>query len=654
MLAVLLLLLLAVPCQVSAAAASAYGFGGRRALLALRNIHASVYLEYQFDHTYTKSSTTTRFVSHGFAEELSVGGNYSLFKPEIWRGRYKLTYGGDQVITYRNGVSQGRNENFLQSYEFYSDHFFLSRSPVFIKSILTESRVKRKFTDDYYLWSETHSANMRVKNRTLPTNLSYSDTSTETSGLAYNRITDAQSTSLSISNSLKSISATSLSYTSTRSKSKVIELGRSYANDRAVTTVENTLSWPYGRRGLSLNTSYQYSEFTGENEGRIRNWEEALKWQPGRAFRVYLVHSDKQNRSFDVSTEEISNRGSLVYFLFSSLSLSLHLAEMDRTFLNGDQRNETISGKVSYKKNLYNGRHFNFSVEQTYEDLSRTLMSSSQDVLFESLIVNLAGFNFLGNNNVDPLSVVVQDETASVTYFEGFDYILTTIGEQTEIHILPGSSISDGDPLLISYSFLLNPTIAYTTDRTFVSSQLSLYDGDVRFSARYMTSDKEKTSGDDSLLSLDSAQVASIGMIANLNPYQFEARYTDTDTSSYQIQQAEASCSYEGKVAGGMFMLNLGDVYQVYHADESVETNRLSTRAIYRRRLAQRTTMTVEAEGLLATGDGVNRKTASVEADFDIRFRKVFFKIRVEERYLDYETRTSWRDFFMVSMRRNF
>ena len=647
----LLLLLLVLPDLASAA--SAYGFGGRRSLLAFRNLSASFYLEYQFERSDIDSKTKTRLTSHGFTEEFSVAGNYALYKPDFWRGRYTLTFGADQITSYRDSKKNSQNDRFLQTYEFYNEVFYFSRTPMVLKAILKESRVGRKYAEDYYLTTEAYVASMRIKNRTLPSSITYADSHVETSGLSANRTSDAQSLSMALSHSLQTVSATGLSYSRTRSSEIVAALGRRYTNDRSVSAVNNTLRWPDGKDSLSLHSTYRYTEYAGENEGRERNWEEELNWKPGRALRVGLIHKEHRKLFEGVSVEQVSDRGSLSYHLFQSLTLSLFLSETNRIFLNGEQTNQAATVRVGYKKNLHKGRRFALNVEQAQEDVERDLTVIFQDVLGETLTVDLVGFNFLQNPNVNAASVVVQDQSGT-SYFQGIDYIISTIGELSVIDILPGSAISDGDQLSVNYSYLVNPSIAYRSDRTHISTFYSLYDGALRFSARYSTSDRTQTAGEANIISLDSFRVFSFDVVGKYKPYHFNARYSNTDTTNYEIQLLEASWGFEGKIAGGALMLDVGDVYQTYRAEEEYVTNRVSTRAIYRYRISKSTTMKAEAEGLLITGDGTNRKVASLATDFDIRLRKTIFRVSLEEEYLDYETRTSWSELFMVSMRRNF
>lgn len=649
----LLFLLFLVP-ELAFCAAATTSFGGRRSLLALRDMHASVYLEYNFDRSHTKAKSDTRFYSHEFTEELTIGGYYSLYKPEFWRGIYKVTFGGDQNSNYRNGESSGRNNNTHQKYEFYGDLFYLSNTPVSIKSILRDNQVKRKFATNYNLWTESHLISLKIKNRNLPTQISYNRSENETSGLAINRISDVQSMSLSMSHNLNEIMATSLSYTRTQHSAKVIELGTQSSNDRAVASVTNSLKWLRGRGNIGLYSTYRFSEFSGEDVGYERYWEEELSWKPGRALRIDLVHIDRQKDENDVGVGEVSNRGSLTYYLYHSLSMSMFLSQMDRTFLNGEQNTDAATFRVTYKKDLNSGKRFTLNVEQGFEDLTREVATNNQSVLGESLTIDLTALNFLGNSNVVIGSVLVRDDTGAVIYIEGLDYALNVFGNLTEIEILPGSAISDGDQLSINYSFVVNPSIAYTTDRTFISSILSFYNGSLRLTGRFTTSNRQRTSGSDDFVSLNDVQIYSLGVVGRFKPHRFNMSYTDTVTNDYTLKQLEASYGYETVVAGGGLLLDVGDVYQVYRGDVENSANRLSSRAIYRYRISRTTLLKTEAEGLIATGDSVDRKMFNLKFDVNIRLRKTIYSASLEEEYLDYESRSAWNETIMLSMRRTF
>lgn len=651
-------MLFVVSQQVYAAAATAYGFGGRRSLLALRDLSASIYLEYEFDRSDTENKKgnrrSTSNYSHVFTEEVSVGGRYSLYKPQIWRGSYKVTLGADQVRSYKDDQDSGRTSNYLQSYEFYGDLFQVSQSPVFLKSILNDRRVSRRYAEDYYQWSSTHLATMNILNRTLPSTLNFSDSETETDGLVQDRRISAQAMSLSISHRLLPFMTTSAGYLKVDRKEENFALNRTVTNDKSVSNISNTLTWPYGRFRLSLESQYRYSEETGTDNGRERFWEETLEWIPGRALRAELVHTDRDRNFNDVSSQDVMTRGSLTYFLYHSLSVALYVSDMERTFQDGTQDNQSLATRLTYKKNLYRGRFLSVTSEYTQEDVDRNVSSASVPVLGEVLTVDVTSVMLLANTNVDTSTVVVRDSTQTVTYIEGADYVLYSFGVYTEISILPGSAISDGDQLSINYSYMVDPSVSYEEWRSYISSVLSLYHGKLKITGRYSRSNKDQKSGAENIFTLNSMTLYSIGVAGRLNPFHFDLRYTDTDTSIYQMEQYEAFAGYETHLSGGQFLVDCGGVYHVYRDVIETTSTSITSRALYRKRLTRRSMLNTEAEAKWVSGSGPDRKIARVEVGVNTRYRKTIFTADIEAKYLDYETRRSWSENFRVSMRRNF
>jgi hypothetical protein len=72
-------------------------------------------------------------------------------------------------------------------------------------------------------------------------------------------------------------------------------------------------------------------------------------------------------------------------------------------------------------------------------------------------------------------SVVVTDDTRTVIYQEGFDYILFARGSYTGIQRVPGGLIADGQPVKVEYTYTLPGSYGYEADNNSWSAGIILF-----------------------------------------------------------------------------------------------------------------------------------------------------------------------------------
>jgi hypothetical protein len=80
---------------------------------------------------------------------------------------------------------------------------------------------------------------------------------------------------------------------------------------------------------------------------------------------------------------------------------------------------------------------------------------------------------FLDNTNVDTTTIIVRDSTGLITYAEGIDYIVDTVGNSTRITRDPLAGIGDNQTVLVDYSYASDPPAK--TGLTTISFGTSLY-----------------------------------------------------------------------------------------------------------------------------------------------------------------------------------
>ena len=180
---------------------------------------------------------------------------------------------------------------------------------------------------------------------------------------------------------------------------------------------------------------------------------------------------------------------------FDSLDVTLRGRATRRTFETGLEKIAAGFLDVNYRKKTPLGLYSSsFRLgRQREEDLNE---GDRQTIRDES--VTLAGLDWssLAQSNIVG-GITVTDDTNTIPYFEGVDYILRTTGSTTEISRLLGGGIVDGETVLVDYSTEVVPESTVVTKFFTWGHRFKPKKVPIEFYVSYDTRYERLISGDD-------------------------------------------------------------------------------------------------------------------------------------------------------------
>jgi len=194
----------------------------------------------------------------------------------------------------------------------------------------------------------------------------------------------------------------------------------------------------------------------GNNDNRNFNWGNALTLQLTDSLQSRHELQFAQTARGTDSTDTISASSGLTHQLFLSLNSTVDARWSRSTFGAGDIGTVGLRGGVNYNKLTPIGRIGVQQVLDTYYTDQGALQGIASTVGEEHLF-SFGTPLFLDSFAIDPLTIVVRDETGVTVYRRGVDYFVLAVGSRIRIDIPVSSLISDGDTILVDYDFEPTP-----------------------------------------------------------------------------------------------------------------------------------------------------------------------------------------------------
>ncbi len=291
---------------------------------------------------------------------------------------------------------------------------------------------------------------------------------------------------------------------------------------------------------------------------------------------------------------------------------------------------------------------------ESYSLYDRELNLSRIQLLDQRVIVLLTEPNIIETANIVIETLVVRNEERTSTYQEGIDYLIHTLGLQTEIVIPAGSPILEGEILSVDYEYLVNPAISFTTESTAATSNLSLLNNRLSLQARLGRSEQRLQSGEEEIVSLENSWFYSLGFGMDLKPYSFGGSYAYTETSRAIDSATEGFWRYTKTFEESQVSLYLRDVYRSYRGEWDTNNNTFSSTGSYRRNLARGVILSTVLEYLHVSGEDRERQNLSLEAEVTARLGRSNLAFLIAEEWQDFGGTQQRDDRVRITLRRNF
>jgi hypothetical protein len=587
---------LALTCCSTAHAAKNVEVVRYPSLFMFGGIGQSVGVSYSYSQHATENSSTS---GSSARESYNFGTVLAILDPHIVNMQVR---GG---LSYSQNFDEPTNTLLNGEYNIIASAFDMSYHPFTVGSSRSTAVISNGYTPSYSLTNSTHQISGALMNTTLPLQLYYVRSSSETSGLDNNTSGTSNALGFSLQHYLKQ-SDTRFSFDHGTSDSE-----GSHSSSYSV-MLSNSLSLDQAER-YRLSSSLSASETSAEGlPQRDVSLSESLSCKFGRAFSGGLSESFSYSSTTGFGGEERESRNngisaSLSHMLYQSLGTSVSGSYSTGSSFGGETKSYGGALRFSYRKVLPAQTLLTAGFDRSTNIQSQHLLDPHTD---SRVIVR----GVTADQVIPPPAVSGRITVVSVTSFQPLEtspdlpdpaFLVYSYSEKghpgaiTEdyevdatgaLRILPTGSIPDTTSnLIIIYSIETNPDIEMRIDSTALTSSLALFGGRYNLSGSYTTQSQDIISGAANRAGLVDSQSLSLSAAANYHPTMVGVDYSWQSSSQEEETRISgyASRSWRSRT-GESISVNLRDTYSMTDTSgqggTSASQNTLSASASYARR----------------------------------------------------------------------
>lgn len=643
--AILLLLFFCLPPATSLAAS--------KTLLRLGSFRQWADLSYGYARE--DSSGPADVTEHRFEERYTLLGKYIVLNPRLWNGDFEFKIGLEQESTEEQ---TGRREMAGTETEYQVSGLLFSHRPASL-ALSALSRTMRRTqlnAPDYDLRTGRYKAALFLRNKMLPTRLTYLISTSETDGLSIDRRTEIDQFQAQTRNSLGP-SQTELSLSLSRQRTDFSGETPSERSNSSDFGMSNRLEFVSPRRPGTLHSRLSHiSEEGGDTENERLDWSENLDWRLGKALTSGLRYSLTRISGSRSETRTHVAGAFLQHQLFQSLVSRIDLSGQRQESGDGRQDDRRAALDLSYRKRLGERTGMTLGVGGGYGITDRKVEDGLRTVIGLDLAAQEVD-NFLPDTGILPETVVVHSEDRTVVYLEGSDYLLQTNGEVTEIVIPLGSVIVPGQVLSIDYEFQIDPLVRYETRNFHSSGSLDLLNNRLQFFYQFAESRQDLLEGEASTQSFSDTRSLRVGVASHRDGHRFRLTYGNLRTATNPSEFVQGSWNYSGNLWRGRWAAQLIDTYTWYRAPESggagSQSNSLSASTTYSRRWGNKL-LNTRAIFSNTGGRSVSRDKIAMEIEYALSLGKSQLSLTAGVDWDRYNGADSRSDRLQIRIRRFF
>ena len=237
----------------------------------------------------------------------------------------------------------------------------------------------------------------------------------------------------------------------------------------------------------------------------------------------------------------------------------------------------------------------------------------------------------LRNEFVVPGSVVVRNADKTQTYVEGLDYRLIVTGSVTSVQRLVNSSITDGETVLVDYSYSTSGTAEFDTYGSGIGLSANFLQT-FRAHARYDRQDTNVRKGE-LTNPLNDGEIIEFGIGTTnqfLDGWTLDAQYRhlrqDLETSPFVSDQLDASVTTS--LGGTMALTLAAGLIETDYENSDEDISQVSFRVGLRGRVFRRSYLAYDAFLLDDTGGSLPRKQFRHRLHLQWSYRQMRFDLR--------------------------
>jgi hypothetical protein len=355
-----------------------------------------------------------------------------------------------------------------------------------------------------------------------------------------------------------------------------------------------------------------------------------IQWQYNSDGRMFFnlrdATSKRESTRQDVTDLEFGASEQLTERTFARGSVA-HSA-VDQTGFRRDR--SSVRGSADYSRETgFGGISISGSARAERNDQEST--ADTIDVFDEPLLLVGTTPVDLRNEFVVDGSVVVRNVDKTQTYLEGLDYRLIVTGTVTSVQRLVNSGITDGETVLVDYSYSTSGTAEYDTLGSGIAFRVDFL-RTFRAHVRYDWQDTSIRTGE-LTNPLNDGDILEFGVGTSnqfLDGWTLDAQYRhlqqDVETSPFVSDQLEVSVTTS---LGGRLSLTLaGGMNETDYENSNEDVSQVTYRVGLRGLVFRRTYFAYDAFLLDDTGGTLARKQLRHRLHFQWSYRQMRFDLR--------------------------
>jgi hypothetical protein len=423
------------------------------------------------DITRTDKTTT-------YNERLDIETSGWVYHPALVVYTLTMSPEWEQISDKSEGSDKQESRSFLQGYS--GELVFLQYKPYTLRLFAGKSMntIHSNYAERTRTESENFGATLYLKYDILPATLSYTHFEDRQRGFFD---TDNEGDRTTLRMRYKKMGG------DTRINAEYIENKHTVASS---TSTENTVSSARFQnfyrlpenKDFIINSFFNAREIkTNFSRERTLTWSEVLNLK----HRENLSTTYKlkiENVGYEDSRSRLSKSASfgLSHTLYENLITTVRFAGGQSEF--EDEGEDTYSTGLdwNYRRVIPGGKIF-VNIGHTYRVFDTRYVSELAEVTNESIVLRDGSISLLFHEFVDTSTIVVTDATGSITYVNGIDYTISSIGTFTRLIRL---AIPNGTTVLVDYKYQSDPAYDYSIFTQSYGVSLNLWQA-VRLSYRF-------------------------------------------------------------------------------------------------------------------------------------------------------------------------
>ena len=519
---------------------------------------------YQLNSSYTgsdksSSSSSTQRLTPSYSLSLP----YAILDPTFLVGTVNGSLNFNQFFNSGSGAVSSSSNKLGYTYALDGTLLKESKMPVQFFATSTETTTQQDFAPPSNVMITSYGSNAYSRNKVVPTFLMYRHDWTKTTTGPDFFESDQDQASLTSSYNFRNFVNLALNTSYLRNQNNSNQWGaNTTTNQYSLNLTNSLLLYNLHNRLGTLTTTLFYLNFKGSYPSDNLQFSVNYDGSLGRALLLGTSYTYGKSNSSNQSQQSNSGQIYLEHRLFDSLRTRLTGTVSYFDYETRGSLDVTNLGGIStYTKKLPHDAVLQVEVGDNYLVRDSKLTDARQTQFNELIAITPTNFLYSLKNTSVVAIIEVWDKNHTRRYSPNIDYELQTTGITGYIFIVPSGNIHSGDTLAVTYEYLVDPSVKYSTNTIYTNGSYTLFGGRYIFQAQYSESQSSLLEGRPGNFTPTDSRYLRFSARANLQNAIFGIQYVSTDNYNTSQQTAEAYMTYNGTIGRNNVGLQLSDTY---------------------------------------------------------------------------------------------